>query len=162
MRKLIKGCLILIGGIIVIFGILLLLVPTPEGEYAAGPTPTPTLTVSQVKERARDDISYDDLARYTERYVGEYVFYRGEVNQVIEHSDANISLRVNVTKGDFGFWSDTIYVDWNRRPQETRVLANDIVLVWGQVIGRKEYTAIFGQQVILPHIGAATVEVEAK
>lgn len=160
MKTLLKLLLAIIGLIVVGCGLLLVL--TPSSKPTASGTPIATLTITEIKEQARTDISYDDLARFSENYVGEYVYYRGEVVQVGESGKFDTILRVNVTEGEWGFWTDTIFVDWKRAPDDVRVLEDDIVGVWGQVLGRKEYTSLFGQQIIIPWVKAVVVEVEGK
>ena len=116
--------------------------------------PTPTLTVAEIKEKARSDISYDSLARSTEQYVGHLVQYSGKVIQVIEHSPHSYSLRVDITKGDYDMWDDTVLV----RYEGPRLLEDDIVHFWGRVKGRRTYTTVLGAEVTLPEIEAVALE----
>jgi len=116
--------------------------------------PTPTLTVAQIKDNARSDISYDSLARSTEQYVGAVVEYSGKVIQVIEQSPQSYTLRVNITKGEYEIWKDTVLV----RYKGPRLLEDDIVHFWGRVKGRRTYTTVLGAAVTLPEIEAVALE----
>ena len=63
--------------------------------------------------------------------MGKLVYYEGNVVQVIE-GRGGIQLRVNVTPGGFGFWTDTVYLRYADPP--VRVLEGDLI----EFIGRNE------------------------
>jgi hypothetical protein len=95
--------------------------PTPE------PTPPPTakpLTFAQLKAQAKK-VPYKTLFRNSADYVGDLIYFRGEVIQVIdvEGEPDKYQLRVNVTKGSYGIWKDTIFLYYAGK----RVLDDDIV-----------------------------------
>jgi hypothetical protein len=117
----------------------------------------PTLTSDQIKFNARSDITYDDLSRDTENYIGEIIFYKGQVVQVMERSGLKVYLRVNVTEGEYGFWDDTIFVNY----EGPRVLEDDIVNIWGKVEGRYTYTAVLGNKITIPEISALILEIDS-
>ena len=54
---------------------------------------TPQLTVEEIKSRAKS-ISYDELMRHNEKYVGEIIHLKGRVMQVIELSKDEYALLV--------------------------------------------------------------------
>jgi len=54
------------------------------------------------------------------------------------------------------FWDDTVWVNY----EGLRVLEDDIVHIWGRVKGRREYTALLGQQIVIPEITAVILEIE--
>jgi hypothetical protein len=113
----------------------------------AQPIATPTITsVSQQtpEEFKANCISlpYDDLARYTEKYVGTNITSRGQIIQIVE-SGNNVVLRVNVTEGSYGIWSDTVWINYSFKPEEGHLLDNDIIQFWGTVKDRKSYTSIY-------------------
>jgi hypothetical protein len=117
---------------------------------------TPTLTIGQIKDKARSDISYDDLSRNTENYIGEMIYYRGKIVQVIERSGLKVYLRINITEGEYGSWDDTIFVNY----EGPRVLEDDIVNIWGKVEGRYSYKAVLGYEITIPEISALILEVD--
>lgn len=123
-------------------------------------TPDDTIPLDEYKAQCVV-VSYDDLARETEKYVGTKVHLTGEVVQVIEEG-ANMIYRINVTKTEFGFYEDTIWVNYSLKPGEKRILENDIVELWGEVKGRRTYTAVLGQKITIPEINARHIEVLGK
>ena len=104
--------------------------------------------------------SYETIARNPDNYVMEQVRFRGEVIQVIEDGD-DYTLRINVTKGDYGFWSDTIYVEYTKNDSsEPRILEDDIVTIYGYCMGTVTYETIFGASVTIPAVLALYVDIE--
>ncbi|MFH1181386.1 MAG: hypothetical protein V1702_00340 [Candidatus Woesearchaeota archaeon] len=109
-------------------------------------------TISQIKQNAKN-VNYDDLFRNNENYVGDLVYYRGEVTQI-----GDGYMRLSVTKEDF-FWTDVIFVDYSG---SDRYLEGDIIDLWGQVKGLYSYAAIFGNEVTVPEVDSLYVELVEK
>ena len=66
-----------------------------------------------------------------------------------------ITLRVDVTEGEYGIWDDTIYVDYEYKDEnESKILEDDIITLYGEFIGEKSYTSVLGAKITLPHINA--------
>lgn len=106
-----------------------------------------------------NSISYVDIARNPNEYVGQKAVFSGKVIQVQE-SGKRVVLRVNVTKGEYGIWDDTVYVDYQRKDDnESRVLEEDIITMYGEIKGIKDYTAIFGNQISIPHLKVEYIEI---
>ena len=58
-------------------------------------------------------------------------------------------------------WDDTIYDDYKRKDDnESRVLDDDIVTVYGEIKGIKDYRAVLGNQISIPHIEAAYIDIQ--
>ncbi|MBW7884063.1 MAG: SH3 domain-containing protein [Caldilineaceae bacterium] len=132
-------------------------VGTPTAVKAASQSGA-TADIDTLKASA-ETISYDELFRHNEKYVGTVVRYVGEVLQVQTKSclvcdNPGYVLRVAVTKGDFGIWDDPIWVEYEGAE---RFLEEDIVTVWGTVEGLQDYTAVLGNQVTIPKIKAIDV-----
>lgn len=103
--------------------------------------------------------AYNELARNPNSYTGQTITFRGKVIQVAESGD-NVDLRINVTRGQYGLWDDTIYVDYKRRDEnESRILENDMVTIYGEFKGIKKYIAILGNQISIPHINAEYIDI---
>jgi len=116
------------------------------------------ITEEEYKEQCTT-VSYVDIARNPNNYVGVKTVFEGQVIQVQE-SGNSVVLRINVTKGEYGFWEDTIYVDYRRKKDnESRVLEEDIVTVYGEIKGLKSYTAVFGNEITIPHMKAEYITV---
>ncbi len=104
-------------------------------------------------------ISYVDIARNPNNYVGQKSVFSGKVIQVQE-SGKRVVLRVNVTRGEYGIWDDTVYVDYQRKDDnESRVLEDDIITMYGEIKGIKDYTAVFGNQISIPHLEVEYIEI---
>lgn len=107
-------------------------------------------------------ISYDDLARLTENYIGKKTTFTGMISSIQEISDTQIVMLIGVTKGQFGIYSNAIWVNYVYQKGQKRFLQNDIVDLWGTVEGRKTYTAVNGQQVTVPELDASIIEIAQK
>lgn len=119
------------------------------------PTTTPTMTIEELKATAKQ-ITYDELARNTEKHIGEFLYFRGKVVQVIEGSGQEMGLRVEVTEGEYGFWDDLVWVNF----KGSRLLEDDIIQFWGTVEGRYSYKTVLGSTVTIPEITALVLSLE--
>lgn len=109
-----------------------------------------------------ESISYIDIARNPNNYVGRKAVFKGKVIQVQEYGK-DIVLRVNVTKGEYNIWDDTIYVDYQRKDDnESRVLTDDIITMYGEVKGIKSYTTVLGNKISIPHLDVEYIEIESE
>ncbi len=70
--------------------------PAQAQQATSKPVPKP-MPAKDVKQNARTHISYDVLAWNTESYVGQIVYYRGQVVQVSEQGGLQVILRVAVS-----------------------------------------------------------------
>jgi hypothetical protein len=62
-------------------------------------------------------------------------------------------LRVNVSRGKYDSWNDTIYVEYRANSgSEPRILVGDIIGLWGEFVGIKSYTAVLGQTIQIPYV----------
>lgn len=107
-----------------------------------------------------NSISYADIARNPNNYVGQKAAFNGKVIQVQENGK-KVVLRVNVTKGKYEIWDDTVYVDYKRKDDnESRILEGDIVTMYGEIKGLKNYTAVLGNQISIPHLRVEYIEIK--
>jgi len=115
---------------------------------------TTNMSVEEIKNRAVN-VSYDDLMRYNEEYVGKIVYFRGGVVQVIEVHGNEYDLRV-ATSGSYyvSYYEDIIWVNY----EGSRILEDDIVDVWGYVKGLKAYTTVLGAKVTIPELDCFHLE----
>lgn len=127
--------------------------PTPT----SAPTPTPTPTFDEAKATAKS-LSYDDLFRYNEQYVGTLVVYRGKVDQVVEQGRDRWLLRVSVSEKEYGVWQDDVRLDY----EGPRVLEGDTIEFVGKVKGLWKYSAILGNPRTVPHISAIQLRLVKK
>lgn len=102
--------------------------------------------------------SYEELARNPDNVKGTKVKVTGEVIQVTEYNNKT-ELRVNITKEEYGYYTDTIYVTYVPKAGEDKILEDDIVTIWGISEGDYSYTSIMGSKVTLPKIDAKYIEI---
>ena len=109
----------------------------------------PELSDKEIKDNAinLNQIGYENLFRYNEDHIGKIVFFSGEVIQVHHISSDTYALRVDVNPGKLG---GVLYVNY----VGPRILEDDNVTVYGEVVGIIDYKAISGAQVSIPEINA--------
>lgn len=97
---------------------------------------------------------YAELSRNPNTYINQNITCTGQVIQVQEDGNT-ITLRVNVNKNEYGTWEDTCYVEYVKKTEnESRILENDIITLYGEFKGIKNYTAVLGNQISVPLIKA--------
>ena len=116
-----------------------------------------TMTDEQIRDSC-EHISYDELSRNPDEYKGEMVKFTGEVVQTIEGSGIS-AMRVDVTKGSYGIYTDTVYVVYVEDPSN-RVLEDDIVSFYGMYDGLYSYQSVMGATITIPKVIANIVDIE--
>lgn len=107
-----------------------------------------------------ETIPYKDLARNPNDYIGTPVKFKGEVAQIVSENGLNVELRVNVTKGKYGIWEDTIYVIYERASaDESRILVDDIIEIYGTAERLKSYETVIGNIVTIPKVSARYIDI---
>ena len=114
------------------------------------PLKNPELSDKEIKDNAinLNQIGYENLHRHNEDYVGKIVFFSGEVIQVRHISSDSYVLRVDVNPERFE--TSALYVNY----VGPRILEDDNVTIYGEVVGIKDYKSISGAQVSIPEINA--------
>ena len=135
----------------VIFGFVVIAIFATISDRKAEDDRDNAINIEQLKNTA-ESFEYNDLARFPEKYQGNYLYFTGDVIQKTDDI-----LRVNVTKGEYDFWEDTVYVIL--KDKNARILEDDIVKMWGVSDGNISYTAVLGQKITIPQIKVYTVEV---
>lgn len=107
-------------------------------------------------------LTYDNLARETDKFINQKVKLTGKVIQIQEGYGNRVIIRVNVTKGQYGIYQDTVWVNYEYKQGEKRFLENDTINVWGVVKGRKSYVSVLGGKVTLPEIDGMFIEIIEK
>lgn len=148
--------------------------PTPKAKMAAFvalplllvlivasliPPPPPPLTPVDFDNVL--EVPYDDLFRYNQNYVTKTVGFHGKIEQISKNpfSDNEYVFRVSTRESEYiGYSGDVIWVNY----QGDRYLEGDVIGVVGVVRGLKEYTAIFGNSVMIPEVDAAEVTLISK
>ncbi|VVB85121.1 zinc-ribbon domain protein [uncultured archaeon] len=150
---------IAIFGYFWIFLILLALVfPSPKPSPTQQKLAQTQISIEETKSKALN-ISYDDLMRNNENYIGKIVYYRGRILQVNEISNGKYALRVATKKESYGgYLEEVIWVNY----KGSRLLENDLIDIWGEVKGLKSYTAVLGNGITIPEIESLHVELVTK
>ena len=124
-------------------GVVCIILWSVIGASESSTTPSyPKMTNAQIKAEAQN-VSYDSLYRYNERYVGKIIVFNGTIIQV-QGSNSMSVLRVNMNDD----YDQTVYVHYSG----PRVLENDNIKIWGRVSGLKTYEALFGNSITIPEI----------
>ena len=120
-----------------------------------------TQTATEEKKISREEyiescqtIKFETLARNPDKYKGKKVKITGEVIQVSEGLFDGVDLRVNMTKNEYDFWEDTIYVEYSYDESEDKILEDDIITIYGEVYGSYSYVSILGSKITLPKVDA--------
>ena len=102
-------------------------------------------------------VSYDDIARDKDGLKGEKVTFTGKIIQATSGT-----YRMNVTKGEYGFYSDTILFEVDEKKLSKNILEDDIVTIWGESKGMYTYKAVLGNQITVPRIQVVYIENHGK
>lgn len=132
--------------------LLFLLGCTSTSNYSGNSSGSSYLSVDQIKSSAQM-VSYDDLFRYNESYVGKIVVFTGKIVQVVDDYPGQ-SFRVNIDQSSM-FGNDVIYL---HSYTGTRLLQDDVIKFYGKVSGLIEYKAVLGNNVTIPSIETLHVE----
>jgi hypothetical protein len=124
-----------------------------------GQTSEITLTIDEIKEKSII-VSYDELMRHNENYIGEIVHYEVEVVQVHEKwGEDEYILLCKVSSNDpYDFSMDNFYIDY----EGERLLEDDLIEIWATVDGLKTYTTVLGAKKTVPELTAKHVELIRK
>ncbi|MEC0273112.1 Slp family lipoprotein [Peribacillus frigoritolerans] len=107
------------------------------------------------KQASAQTIRYAQMIKNPDRYAGEYVKYRGEIVQIQEGDDMTV-IRLAVTQESYG-WNPNEVI-WVEVEGYTDFVDEDIVTVYGTVVGKHSYTSQAGWEITVPAMLADTVE----
>lgn len=141
--------------IIVILALLFL----PKGGSTQKSNYDESLTPEQFKAECMD-VSYEELARNPDAHEGEKVKFTGNIMQVVYDSDTGMSkYLVSVTKGDYGFWDDNVFVELIPDNKTGKFLEDDIVTFYGIADGEYSYKTVLGKSVTVPCVEAVYMDI---
>ena len=93
-------------------------------------TPSDLIDLPEEEYRRECQVySYDEIARNPDKYEKKLAKFTGEVIQVIKDGD-ELQMRVNVTKGEWDIYSDTVFVFYTIT-NNVNVLEGDIIDMYG-------------------------------
>lgn len=96
------------------------------------------------------EVPYQDLFRYNEKYVGKIVHIKGQVLQASETGTDGFVVRLATKDSGYGYYDDIVWVEF--RNTKERILEDDMLDVYGEVVGIQKYTAVLGNEVSLPAV----------
>ncbi len=103
--------------------------------------------------------TYKEIARNPDKVKGNKAIVSGKIIQVIEEGDM-VGLRVNISRSDWGLYTDTVFVTYMRKSSdEDRFLEDDIITILGTLDGLYTYEAVSGAQVTLPLIQSDYIKI---
>ena len=70
-----------------------------------------------------------------------------------------VDLRINVTKGEYGLWDDTILATLELSENSDKILEDDIITIWGKCEGDYTYESVLGSNITLPLINVEYFEI---
>lgn len=99
-------------------------------------------------------ITYEELARTPDEYVGEYVKFSGRVIQVMEGGEET-NLRIAVNDN----YDKVIIVGYDPNITSVRVLEDDMVTIKGSSIGLYTYESALGGNITIPGILVSEINI---
>ena len=110
---------------------------------------------AEAKKGYDTGITYNQLARTPDDYVGKKVKFTGKVIQVIEGS-SEVNLRVAVNKN----YDTVLLVFYPKTLTKTRVLENDIVTLYGVSQGLHTYKSTMGGDITIPLVKVDKIDIK--
>jgi hypothetical protein len=151
-RSALEWIAIICGGFILLVGVAAFIAGMSHG---LSPTSSHSLSITDIKNQAQN-ITYDNLVRNNENYIGKTVYFRGVVSQVFPQSEDNYDLVLS-TSGIFTYDGSRLYIHY----KGSRFLEGDTIDVWGKVDGLTTMTSVLGAETTIPEISALHVEMVA-
>ena len=125
-------------------------------------------TTAEIQQKILDkteydwqELSYDELMRHNENYVGKTVNLRGQVIQVQNvYGDEYVALVNSKCEQFLEFFcnDDPIWINYSN----VRILDDDIISYWGDVKGLKKYNSISGAVITVPEIDVSAIAISIK
>lgn len=101
----------------------------------------------------------EEIARNPDTYLGKPAKLQGEVIQSMPEGDS-YTLRVNITPGQY-YWSDTILVTYTKQEAgESNILEDDIVTMYGTLMGTYTYESVMGASITVPLLVAKYIDIQ--
>ncbi len=93
--------------------------------------------------------SYSDVLRNSSDYIGKKAYWFGVIQQKVDSLNYRIGVNCSPNRfADSGYvCDDTIYVTYFG---DESLIEDDVVEMWGTMMGTKTYTAIFGNTITIP------------
>lgn len=109
----------------------------------------------RVKAQATAGPSYKELSKNPDKFKSVKAKYTGKITQIQEGSNGSGFLKLALTNGGYGYWSDEIYVSYST---STEFLEGDMVTVYGIMSGAVTFTSVANYNITLPGMEAVAIE----
>ncbi len=160
-----SGCLsVVVAGIVIAIILSVIVVNMAESPSSSSSSSSSSTAQSEEKGMTESEykaacktVTYEDIARPKDCLKGELVSFTGEIIQATSGT-----YRMNITKSDFGLYSDTIMFTINESKLNENILEDDIVTIWGESEGPYTYEAVLGNEITVPKIKVAYIENHGK
>ncbi|MBO5179271.1 MAG: hypothetical protein J6B87_02870 [Clostridia bacterium] len=101
--------------------------------------------------------TYEELARNPQNYIGKNIKLTGEVIQVQE-LNKHVEMRVNIGNESYEY-TDIIYCVYEYSENESRILENDNITLYGTCNGTKTYTTVLGSSLTIPLVKVEFIDI---
>lgn len=98
-------------------------------------------------------ITYDQLARTPDDYIGDKVKFSGKVIQVTNNDDS-VSIRLAVD----GDYDKVVFGIYEKDLVSSRILEDDVITIYGISAGEYTYKAVLGNSITIPGIAIAKID----
>jgi hypothetical protein len=122
--------------------------PLPPEQPRAAPSTWPT------GRRRPSRSPYKQLDKNADKFAGQRVKFYGKIFQIQEDSVGGIML-LSVTDEGFDLWDDNVWVNYDHPIKSAE---DDMVTVYGTVVGTKSYETQIGGETYVPDIDAKYIE----
>ncbi len=100
-------------------------------------------------------IPYAELQKDSGSYAGKEIKLYGKVFQIQQDGANGGFMLLSVTDMGYDIWSDNVWVNYVGR---TKAVADDLVTVYGLVLGSKDYDTQIGGSTTVPEVLSAYIE----
>ena len=103
---------------------------------------------------------YKEIARNPDKYVGKNVKFTGEVMQVSEGWFNSVTILLQVTKNEYGWYEDTVYCNYTYKDGEDKILEDDIITIYGTCEGDTSYISVLGSSITIPEVNIKYLKIK--
>lgn len=95
--------------------------------------------------------SYDKIARSPGEYKGKYAKFYGKVVQVMQEKSGNeITYTLRIGTGGSYYYDDIILCVYTANVNDSRILEDDMITIYGELMGEYSYETVMGSEITLP------------
>ena len=119
-------------------------------------TETFELTAEEIEANYKADCvnyPYDKIARSPEEYTGKRARYYGKVLQVMQEKTARyIYYTLRIGTGGGYYYDKIIYCTYTAPASDPRILEDDMITIYGELMGEYTYQTVMGNEITLPYM----------